>query len=211
MTQVLQKLSIATFGVAVAALGSIASAVAADLSFSVSGTFAANEYVGEDTFSGTYSFDPADLAPAPDDDGTLQAKLSSYNFNLSESTGNPVRVSTDSLFSGVVRFKRVDRGTTLYDLVFSAPCAAFNLNFFATNKPAGELGVADPDYTAPPSQFLGGSFGACLMPFRYEVASATVTAASPTSVPEPGTAAALSMLGLGSWLLRKKNELVTGD
>ena len=84
----------------------------------------------------------------------------------------------------------------------------FNLSF-STNLTGTPT---EPDFTAASGEFLFGSLGGRGFLDRrtgqyYDVivASATITAESPATVPEPGTAIGLSGVVLG-WLLTRKSH-----
>jgi hypothetical protein len=206
MTNSLRNFTIATLGAVLASLGSIASAAAADLSFSLSGLFEPNP-AGLESFSGTFSFDPEELEPAA---GILETELSSYSITFFPGIDGPPEVWTSEDFdlTSLVQFPRVDRGTTVFTLDFRRPEERFGLRFLATNLTDAPT---EPDFTAAPTQFFGGELisrgfrDPTGEPFSVVVASATITADAqpPAAVPEPGTAVGLSGVALG-WLLTRK-------
>ncbi len=207
MTNSLRNFTLATLGAVWASLGSIASAAAADLSFSLSGLFEPNP-AGLESFSGTFSFDPDELEPA--DAGILQTELSSYSITFLPAVGGSpspeVWTSEDFDLTSLVQFQRVDRGTTVFSLDFRRPEERFGLRFLATNLPDAPT---EPDFTAAPREFFFGQLSSRGFRdetgqfFNVNVASATITAESPAAVPEPGTAVGLSGIALG-WLLTRK-------
>lgn len=166
-------------------------AIAVPLRFDVTGTFDPDNLFGLESFAGFYIYDPDARQPSPL--GGEAIALTDYRFTLfgseqsfSLDIDDPVELPPSS-----VRFQQVDRGTTLYWLDIARPDAAFNLQFFAANAlptvPSG------PDYGAPPTRFLEGSFAAALVPGNATVTSAQVTAAQ--SVPEPTGVWGLMALG----------------
>ena len=170
-------------------------AIAAPLRFDVTGTFAPDNLFNLESFSGFYVYDPDERQPSSL--GGEAIALTDYRFTLVGGQRN-INLAIDDpieLPPSFVRFQQVDRGTTLYWLDIARPNAAFNLQFFAANAlptvPSG------PDYGAPPTRFLQGSFAAALVPGNATVTSARVTAAQ--SVPEP--TGALGWLALGGLVL----------
>jgi len=196
MTNSLQKFTLTTLGAALMSLGSIASAAAADLSFSLSGLFEPNPARLE-SFAGTFSFEPT------------ESILSSYSITFLPEAGFPPRVWTSEDFdpvnvSSLVLFQPVT--PTRFDLRFRQPDAFFALNFLATNLTDAST---EPDFTNASIEFLAGTLasrgfrGGPAGFYNVTVSSATITATPPTSVPEPGTAIGLSGVALG-WLLTRK-------
>jgi hypothetical protein len=192
MTNSLRKFTLTTLGAALMSLGSIASAAAADLSFSLSGLFEPNS-ARLGSFVGTFSFEPT------------ESILSSYSITFLSEAGFPPRVWTSedfgsSLAPGLVLFQPVT--TTTFNLRFPRPDAFFALNFLATNLTDVST---EPDFTTASIEFLSGTFASrgFRNPSGLAVLSATITATPPTSVPEPGTAIGLSGVALG-WLLTRK-------
>jgi hypothetical protein len=198
MTNSLRKFTLTTLGAALMSLGSIASATAADLSFSLSGLFEPNP-ARLGSFVGTFSFEPT------------ESILSSYSITfLSEAGFRPwVWTSEDfdpDLFNvpSLVLFQPVT--PTRFDLRFRQPDAFFALNFLATNLTDTSTEL---DFTTASIEFLAGTLasrgfrGGPAGFYNVTVSSATITATPPTSVPEPGTAIGLSGVALG-WLLTRK-------
>jgi hypothetical protein len=197
MTNSLRKFTLTTLGAALMSLGSIASAAAADLSFSLSGLFEPNP-ARLGSFVGTFSFEPT------------ESILSSYSITfLSEAGFRPMVWTSEDfdpdLFNvpSLVLFQPVT--STRFDLRFRQPDAFFALNFLATNLTDAST---EPDFTNASIEFLAGTlasrgFRGSAGFFNVTVSSATITATPPTSVPEPGTAIGLSGVALG-WLLTRK-------
>lgn len=201
----LLKLCLAIAGAVFTSVATMTPTIAANLSFAVSGTFEDHE-TGLESFSGTYSFDPDNLVPK--EDGTLETALSSYELTFLGDGGSedPVTWTSENTFlTSSVSFKQVDRGTTFYNLDFARPESRFGLTFFATNQPAGEFGVALPDFTAAPSTFLEGALAARGLKPSVRVADVTVTKIS-TEVPEPSMVAGLGLLGLGGLCKQKRKS-----
>jgi hypothetical protein len=196
MTNSLRKFTLTTLGAALMSLGSIASAAAADLSFSLSGLFEPNP-ARLGSFVGTFSFEPT------------ESILSSYSITFLSEAGFRPRVWTSedfgpSLAPGLVLFQPVT--TTTFNLRFPRPDAFFALNFLVTNLTDMST---EPDFTTASIEFLAGTLASRAFrngptgSFNVTVSSATITATPPTSVPEPGTAIGLSGVALG-WLLTRK-------
>ncbi len=197
MTNSLRKFTLTTLGAALMSLGSIASATAADLSFSLSGLFEPNP-ARLGSFVGTFSFEPT------------ESILSSYSITFLSEAGFSPQVWTSEDFDpdlfnvpSLVLFQPVT--PTRFDLRFRRPEAFFALNFLATNLTDAST---EPDFTTASIEFLAGTlasrgFRSSAGFFNVTVSSATITATPPTSVPEPGTAIGLSGVALG-WLLTRK-------
>jgi hypothetical protein len=212
MTNSLQKFTLVTLGAALASLGSIASAAAADLSFSLSGLFEPN-LARFESFTGTFSFEPTESRSGTFSFERTESRLTSYSITFLREAGFRPMVWTSEDFDpnlynapSLAQFQPVTTSTTIFNLRFPQPDAGFNLSFLTTNLTDAPTEL---DFTATSSEFLRGGLvsrafrGGPTGSFDVIVSSATITATPPTSVPEPGTAIGLSGVALG-WLLTRK-------
>jgi hypothetical protein len=196
MINSLRNFTLVTLGAALASLGSITSAAAVDLSFSISGLFRPNP-AGYGSFTGIFSFNP-DESPPAGPGGILGTVLSNYSITFLGAGGSPYGVWTpedfNSYIPSFVQFQQGDGGPTVSGLDFHRVDTRFILGSFTTylfNEPTigGLGGRGFRDQTG--------------RPYSVNVASFTITPESSAAVPEPGTVVGLSGIVLG-WLLTRK-------
>ncbi len=225
----LHKLSLVTLSAAIlASVGSNAPAAAAQLFFNVSGRFddtpSSNfsyPELASGSFSGTFSFDSAALDQNPATDRGLYG-LSSWGIDLLDVNGGLVgQLTSEDGGSGsidtslqliIVRFGQsylqLNFNLTIDDIITGGTRAGGLAGLVFQGVSSGPLNADVPPLGSLSPRFgllVDSTVASCTTGCQGVQAYATgITAVPPpAAVPEPGTTAGLSLLGL-SFLLKKK-------
>jgi len=203
MKNLSQKLSVAALGFAITSvgtIGNIAPVVAAELSFSTSGSFAGGAQ-GLTSFSGTFSYNPETLDQDPSQELGVY-NLSHWSVDLfSEGSLIANLNETLDLAEGqIVINPEQDRySLSFFGQVFDTEPAIYGQASLTARFSYPTANDTLPSY--PPGEFLSG--GILAGDDSDYVTTAKITPKGSTSVPEPSSAAGLGVLGFG-WFLRKK-------